>query len=169
LSNGSYAPSYRCAPPQGTRPHSPGKTTAHDRRAPVRTRRPGGRTSPPVPAGSTPSGASVYGMPADTRRPPAHRVRAALLATACAALAAGCAGSAPPPVGEDGVARSTTNIAGAPVLGFDHDPSAACGPRAPLDDDADAALDARRIAVVGDGALDTLCALGLQDRVVAIA
>lgn len=118
-----------------------------------------------------PAGASVERMPADPRRPPLPRARArtALLAAACAAVAAGCAGSTPPPVGEDGVARSTTNIAGAPVIGFDHDPSAACGPRAPLDDDADTELDAGRIAVVGDGALDTLCALGLQSRVVAIA
>ncbi|MDN5759402.1 MAG: ABC transporter substrate-binding protein [Tomitella sp.] len=101
-----------------------------------------------------------------------RRGRAAALAVSAVATLAfvsACAGESTPPVGSDGIPRSTTRIAGAPVLGNAHDPAEACAPEVPLDAGADPALDARRIAVVGDAALDTLCALGLQNRVVALA
>src|SRR5699024_6388642 len=80
-----------------------------------------------------------------------------------------CASVPSEPVGGDSVARSTTRIAGAPVLGVGEEPAPACGPEAPVDPDTSPAVDARRIVAVGSAALDTLCALGLQNRVVAVA
>ncbi len=100
-------------------------------------------------------------------RPPLRRA-AAVLSFAALGLSA-CASVPSEPVGDDGVPRSTTRIAGAPVLGVEEDPVAVCGPQAPLDPDASPAVDARRIVAVGSAALDTLCALGLQNRVVATA
>lgn len=72
------------------------------------------------------------------------------------------------------------------VLGNTHKPEQACGELAPLDPEMSAdglhtvdtvgavstvrvPNDPQRVVVIGDGPLDTLCALGLQSRVVALA
>lgn len=107
--------------------------------------------------------------PVQCRRRPGPRAAAAVAVAAAALVASGCASVDAPAVGSDGVARSTTRIAGSPVLGVERSPATACGPAAPLDPGAAPALDADRIVAVGTGALDTLCALGLQGRVVAVA
>ncbi|WP_182346730.1 ABC transporter substrate-binding protein [Tomitella gaofuii] len=116
-------------------------------------------------------------VPAPRRAAPRHRIRGGavsparvLITLAVAGLAsAGCASMSTTPVDSDDVPRSTTRIVGAPVLGVDREPGEACGPEAPLDPGASPSLDAERIVAVGYSALDTLCALGLQDRVVAVA
>ncbi|WP_200172746.1 ABC transporter substrate-binding protein [Tomitella cavernea] len=116
-------------------------------------------------------------VPAPRRAAPRHRIRGGavspvrvLVTLAVAGLvSAGCASMSTTPVDSDGVPRSTTRIVGAPVLGVDREPGDACGPEAPLDPGASPSLDAERIVAVGYSALDTLCALGLQDRVVAVA
>jgi iron complex transport system substrate-binding protein len=106
-----------------------------------------------------------------------------LAATAAALLLAGCAGTAaPPPGGPAGtVITSTTKIASAGVLGNHRRPDESCATEpARLDPDAPARVrhaagentvpsDPRRIVVLAGDELDALCALGLQDRIVAAA
>ncbi|QDQ98126.1 ABC transporter substrate-binding protein [Tomitella fengzijianii] len=99
----------------------------------------------------------------------ARTLRGMVAFAAVGLVSAGCASMPTTPVDGDGIPRSTTRIVGAPVLGVEREPGQACGPEAPLDPGASPALDARRIVAVGYSALDTLCALGLQERVVAVA
>lgn len=76
---------------------------------------------------------------------------------------------------------STTRIAGAGVLGNQRKPDESCAktPTAPdpgaprevrhANGETEVPEDAMRIVVLDAGALDTLCALGLQDRIVGVA
>lgn len=98
--------------------------------------------------------------------------------TAAALGAAGCTSGAPSPA-DASIARSTSLVVGSSVLGNTNKPELACGPMAPLDPgmspvgshtvgSATVPNDPRRVVVIGNAPLDTLCALGLQDRVVAL-
>jgi len=97
-----------------------------------------------------------------------------------ALLLSGCSEPAHDPASE--IVRTTTRIAGAAVVGFDRDTSAACSLPTPLDPGRSAdgthtvvhtsgvsvvPDDPRRIVVLDDAALDAVCALGLWERVVA--
>lgn len=107
---------------------------------------------------------------------------AALLAVSALVLTA-CGGSGTDDAAST-IVRSTTNIAGAGVVGNDREPAAACGPTAPVDPagvtgavrrvahaagETDVPADPQRIVVLDTDKLDTVCALGLQDRVVGAA
>lgn len=98
------------------------------------------------------------------RRP---RLLIAVVAAGSLALTA-CGGASSAPA-DASITRRTSLVVGAPVLGNGHKPDQSCEELAPLDPGlaAGGPNDPQRIAVVGDGPLDTLCALGLQDRVVA--
>ncbi|WP_369804140.1 ABC transporter substrate-binding protein [Mycobacterium sp. GA-2829] len=91
---------------------------------------------------------------------------------------AGDAGQAP----MNSVITSTTRIAGAGVLGNDRRPDESCAPEpAPVDPgpperevrhaagETRVVADPQRIVVLSGDQLDTLCALGLQSRIVAAA
>ncbi|MEV0711718.1 iron-siderophore ABC transporter substrate-binding protein [Nocardia aurea] len=112
-------------------------------------------------------------------RTTATRYGTAAVAAACAVLSlAGCAGQSDDP---SSIIRTTTNIAGAGVVGLDRDTSKACPlPSAP--DQAGGTVsvthasgvtevpaDPQRIVVVSTSALDAACALGLWERVVGAA
>ncbi|WP_445169523.1 ABC transporter substrate-binding protein [Mycolicibacterium sp. Dal123E01] len=93
----------------------------------------------------------------------------AVLAAVAMTVASGCAGSAksPAPSANRSLATSTTKIAGAGVLGNQRRPDESCAPDpARLDPGAP---DPQRIVVLAGDELDTLCALGLQSRIVAAA
>ncbi len=86
-------------------------------------------------------------------------MRARILLLAGALLLAGC-GEATDAANE--VVRTTTAVAGANIVGLERDTTNACAPPAP----AEGRADPRRIVVIGVQALDTVCALGLWERVV---
>ncbi|GAA4385070.1 TroA family protein [Tsukamurella soli] len=89
----------------------------------------------------------------------------AALATAAtvAATVTACGGDAPIERPMSSVVTTTTRIASADIIGLDRDPDAACA--APTHSTAAPA----RIIVADPDLLDALCALGLQERVVAVA
>lgn len=93
-------------------------------------------------------------------------LRLALPLCAAAALLVACGSSTPSPAASDGAAPSTVRVLTNGVLGNDREPAQACGPEAPADPGA---ADPATIVAVGIGALDTVCALGLQDRVVGVS
>jgi len=68
------------------------------------------------------------------------------------------------PGGEGSVERTTSRVAAVNLVNPDRDANTTCQPPAPLDPGAP---DPLRILVADPGLLDALCALGLQDRVVA--
>jgi len=95
----------------------------------------------------------------------------------------GCSadGTAPPP-GASTVITSTTKIAGAGVLGNQRRPDESCAPQPAAPDpgpptrpvrhpagQTEVPADPQRIVVLAGDELDTLCALGLQSRIVAAA
>ncbi len=98
-------------------------------------------------------------------------------------MLAGCGSGSSAPA-DASITHSTSSIVGAGVLGNTHKPEQACGELAPLDPGMSAdgthlvaagsgpglavPNDPQRVVVVGQAPLDTLCALGLQDRVVAL-
>ncbi|MEU2030246.1 ABC transporter substrate-binding protein [Nocardia amamiensis] len=107
---------------------------------------------------------------------PAGRRVAAVAALCATVLAAGCGGKSDDDVS---IVRTTTNIAGAGVVGLERDTTRACAlPSAP--DPASGATrsvthaagvsevpaDPQRIVVLTTSALDAVCALGLWERVV---
>ncbi len=117
-------------------------------------------------------------LPHPVRRLPS----AALLAASALALAA-CGGSTPDDAASS-IVRSTTSVAGAGVLGNARDAALACGPTAAVDPagvtgtvrrvvhaagETEVPADPQRIVVLDGGGLDTVCALGLQDRLVGAA
>jgi len=98
--------------------------------------------------------------------------------TGCGSLG----GDASPAQGEPTVITSTTRIAGAGVLGNQRRPDESCAPEpTPVDPgppgrlvrhaagETEVRADPQRIVVLSGDQLDTLCALGLQSRVVAAA
>jgi iron complex transport system substrate-binding protein len=109
-------------------------------------------------------------------------VLTALCATAATVLT-GCSGhTSDPPAANSAPITSTTRIATAGVLGNQRRPDDSCAPNpAALDDgpptrsvhhaagDTDVKADPQRIVVLSGTALDALCALGLQSRIVAAA
>ncbi|MCV7300534.1 iron-siderophore ABC transporter substrate-binding protein [Mycobacterium barrassiae] len=118
--------------------------------------------------------------------------RAGLLASSAAIAAAlaitivsGCGslgGDEPATAGESSVITSTTKIASAGVLGNQRRPDESCASEpAPVDPgppdrlvqhaagETEVRADPQRIVVLSGDQLDTLCALGLQSRVVAAA
>ncbi|PTR37847.1 iron complex transport system substrate-binding protein [Rhodococcus sp. OK611] len=112
-----------------------------------------------------------------------RRVVPAALLTASAVLLAACGGSGTDDAA-DGIVRSTTTVAGAGVLGNDRDTENVCGPTAPVDPagvtgttrkvvhaagETEIPADPQRIVVLDTDKLDTVCALGLQDRLVGAA
>lgn len=98
-----------------------------------------------------------------------RRPRLLIAVVAAASLASAACGSGVSAPADASIARRTSLVVGAPVLGNGHKPDQSCGELAPLDPGmaAGGPNDPQRIVVIGDGPLDTLCALGLQDRVVA--
>ncbi|MCX4095295.1 ABC transporter substrate-binding protein [Nocardia sp. alder85J] len=110
----------------------------------------------------------------NTRARNSTRRRAAAGAPAAAALAmlavlssgglTGCAAGTTD--AESSIVRTTTNIAGAAVVGVERDTRQACAlPSAPDKPGADP----QRIVVLDTAALDAVCALGLWERVVGAA
>jgi iron complex transport system substrate-binding protein len=110
----------------------------------------------------------------------------AAIATALAITGvSGCGslgGDASPTEGQQSVITSTTRIAGAGVLGNQRRPDESCAPEpTPVDPgppdrlvrhaagETQVRADPQRIVVLSGDQLDTLCALGLQSRVVAAA
>ena len=108
---------------------------------------------------------------------------AALCLALCLAVVAGCGtAGTPPSPGSSSVITSTTKIGGAGVLGNQRRPDESCAAQ-PVAPDAgpptrsvrhaagqtDVPADPQRIVVLAADELDTLCALGLQSRVVAAA
>ncbi|MEZ0355461.1 iron-siderophore ABC transporter substrate-binding protein [Mycobacterium sp. SA01] len=93
----------------------------------------------------------------------------AVLAAVAMTVASGCS-TTPPKTAAPGApspVTSTTKIASAGVLGNQRRPDDSCAPEpARLDP---AAPDPQRIVVLAGDELDTLCALGLQTRIVAAA
>lgn len=98
--------------------------------------------------------------------------------TVAALGAAGCTSDSSS-AADSAITRSTSVVVGASVLGNTNKPERACGPLAPLDPgmvaggthtvgSATVPNDPQRIVVVGNAPLDTLCALGMQARVVAL-
>jgi iron complex transport system substrate-binding protein len=110
---------------------------------------------------------------------------AATLLTTLVAVVAGCGstgGDSASSTPMTSVITSTTRIAGAGVLGNDRRPDESCAPEpAPVDagpperqvrhaaGETRVVADPQRIAVLSGDQLDTLCALGLQSRIVAAA
>lgn len=100
----------------------------------------------------------------------------ALLVTGCAVLAvAGCGSEADDDASQ--ITRTTTNIAGAGVIGLERDASTACPAPSTPDGASPQQLahaagtstvpaDPQRIVVLSTQALDAVCALGLWERVV---
>lgn len=93
-------------------------------------------------------------------------LRLALPLGAVAALLVACGSADTSPASVDGAAPSTVRVLTNGVLGNDREPAQACGPEAAPDAEA---TDPTSIVAIGTGALDTVCALGLQDRVVGAA
>ncbi|MDR3664711.1 MAG: iron-siderophore ABC transporter substrate-binding protein [Mycobacterium sp.] len=119
---------------------------------------------------------------------PTTRIRlfsaaAAVLTAAAATVLTGCSGhTSNDPAASSAPITSITRIATAGVLGNQRRPDDSCAPDpAALDDGpptrqvhhaagaTDVKADPQRIVVLSGDALDTLCALGLQSRVVAAA
>ncbi|WP_276044461.1 iron-siderophore ABC transporter substrate-binding protein [Mycobacterium cookii] len=114
-------------------------------------------------------------------RPAITAVAAAALATA---LCSGCTSGSPPHGTAASVITSTTQIAGAGVLGNQRRPDESCAPE-PAAPDAGPHVahnaagvqpdtvqvpdDPQRIVVLSGDQLDALCALGLQSRIVGAA
>ncbi|MFI5507409.1 iron-siderophore ABC transporter substrate-binding protein [Mycobacterium sp. NPDC051804] len=91
-------------------------------------------------------------------------------------------GDTVPTAGQESVVTSTTRIASAGVLGNQRRPDESCAPEpTPVDPgppdrrvrhaagETDVRADPQRIVVLSGDQLDTLCALGLQSRIVAAA
>ncbi|MGW4328962.1 ABC transporter substrate-binding protein [Nocardia sp. NPDC004573] len=103
-----------------------------------------------------------------------HRLRA-VVAAGAAILVAGCGGTTDDSAS---IVRTTTNIAGAGVVGLERDTTRACAlPSAPDPGEATRSVthaagvsevpaDPQRIVVLTTSALDAVCALGLWERVV---
>jgi iron complex transport system substrate-binding protein len=132
----------------------------------------------------------ISGRKLNVAGPPARR--AGLVASSVAIAAAlaitvvsGCGslgGDASPNEGQQSLITSTTKIASAGVLGNQRRPDESCAPEpTPVDPGPDdrsvrhaagetvVRADPQRIVVLSGDQLDTLCALGLQSRVVAAA
>ncbi|TQF73299.1 iron-siderophore ABC transporter substrate-binding protein [Rhodococcus spelaei] len=112
-----------------------------------------------------------------------RRLAPAALLTASAVVLAACGGSTTDNAASS-ITRSTTSVAGAGVLGNDRDTENVCGPTAPVDPEGvtgsvrkivhaagetEVPADPQRIVVLDTDKLDTVCALGLQDRLVGAA
>ncbi len=91
-------------------------------------------------------------------------MRLRLLSVVLAAVVvAGCSNGAEDEAST--IVRTTTTIAGAGVVGLERDTRKACPTPAP----AEGTVDPKRIVVLSTQALDTVCALGLWERVVGAA
>ncbi|MGO4443047.1 iron-siderophore ABC transporter substrate-binding protein [Mycobacterium sp. 2YAF39] len=132
----------------------------------------------------------ISGRKLNVASPPARRAGLLASSTAIAAALAitvvsGCGslgGETSPPEGQKAPVTSTTKIANAGVLGNQRRPDESCAPEpAPVDPgqpdrpvthaagETVVRADPQRIVVLSGDQLDTLCALGLQSRVVAAA
>ncbi|MEU1427776.1 ABC transporter substrate-binding protein [Nocardia sp. NPDC005746] len=113
---------------------------------------------------------------------PMRHLRSAGLVSAATLLTVGlAAGCAKTDDNSASIVRTTTNIAGAGVVGIERDTTKACAlPTAPdstggtravahAAGSADVPADAKRIVVLSTPALDAACALGLWERVVGAA
>lgn len=108
-------------------------------------------------------GPSCVGYAPNMRSPTSRSVlvlTAMPVVTALGLSLAGCSSGEAPSYP---VTRTTTAVAGAPVLGYDRDTSTACGPLAPPE-----TSDPQRIVVADTASLDAACALGLWPRVVGV-
>ncbi|HZA10551.1 iron-siderophore ABC transporter substrate-binding protein [Mycobacterium sp.] len=115
---------------------------------------------------------------------PAARVLVAAAAAVVAAaltVVTGCSGGSTPPPSKS-VITSTTKIGGAGVLGNERRPDESCAAQPAAPDpgpptrpvrhaagETQVPADPQRIVVLAGDELDTLCALGLQSRIVAAA
>lgn len=91
----------------------------------------------------------------------ARRAAAAIAVSVVTVGLAGCSGATDDDAST--IVRTTTKIAGAGVVSVERDTRAACAPPTPADPGAP---DPQRIVVLDSAAMDSVCALGLQDRVV---
>ncbi|MGW5075549.1 ABC transporter substrate-binding protein [Rhodococcus sp. NPDC004095] len=113
----------------------------------------------------------------------ARRTAPVALLAATALVLTACGGSDTDDAAST-IVRSTTNVAGAGVLGNDRDTENVCGPTAPVDPagvtgtvrkvthaagETEVPADPQRIVVLDTDKLDSVCALGLQDRLVGAA
>ncbi|APB00721.1 ABC transporter substrate-binding protein [Nocardia seriolae] len=131
-----------------------------------------------MPVRETASTRNTFAPISSTQR----RLRTSLLVSSAAALAVALvAGCAKTDDNSADIVRTTTNIAGAGVVGLERDTAKAC----PLPSNPDSAsgtrtvthaagstevpADAKRIVVLSTSALDAACALGLWERVVGAA
>lgn len=115
--------------------------------------------------------------PSPTRSMRRRGAAVAALAAVAGLLVTGCS----QPDDSGSIVRTTTNIAGAGVVGIERDTSKACAlPSAPdqtsgtrtvdhVAGTSDVPADPRRIVVLSTAALDAVCALGLWERVVGAA
>lgn len=126
-------------------------------------------------------------MPLHTRATRSRaRTQLTIAAAACSALAMMAAGCADTPADDDAstIVRSTTNIAGAGVVGNDRDFDGLCPATAPVDPTgvqgdtravghaegiSDVPADPTRVVVLDAAALDASCELGVWERVVGAA
>ncbi|RDI22531.1 iron complex transport system substrate-binding protein [Rhodococcus sp. AG1013] len=98
---------------------------------------------------------------------PVRTVRRTAVAAMAAATLVGLAGCSNTPDDDAStIVRTTTKIAGAGVVGIERDTHAACAPATPADPGAP---DPQRIVVLDSAAMDSVCALGLWQRVVGAA
>lgn len=99
---------------------------------------------------------------------PVRRATVAVLAATAALVAlvalTGCGDSADDDAST--IVRTTTKIAGAGVVSVERDTRAACATATPADPGA---VDPQRIVVLDSAAMDSVCALGLWERVVGAA
>ena len=119
----------------------------------------------------------------DVVKPGVLAAGGAILAAVSITVITGCSpGGTPPPPGSRSLITSTTKIGGAGVLGNQRRPDESCAPQPVAPDpgpptrpvrhaagEAEVPADPQRIVVLTGDELDTLCALGLQSRVVAAA
>ena len=110
---------------------------------------------------------------------------AAIAAALTITVVSGCGslgGDPAPPAGQQSAVTSTTKIASAGVLGNQRRPDESCAPEPTAVDpgppdrlvrhaagETEVRADPQRIVVLSGDQLDTLCALGLQSRIVAAA
>ncbi|WP_243636880.1 ABC transporter substrate-binding protein [Rhodococcus sp. Eu-32] len=112
---------------------------------------------------------------------PAHRITALALAVGVALTVTACSGTSESADNASTIVRSTTNIAGAGVVGNNRPTTGLCPATAPLDPTgiegsvrpvghsegiSEIPADPMRIVVLDAAALDATCALGVWERVV---
>jgi len=110
-----------------------------------------------------------------------RRIGAAAVAAGAIAFVAGCSDTPAPADNASTIVRSTTNVAGAGVVGNDRPTAGLCPQTAPLDPAgvegsvrpighsegiSEVPADPKRVVVLSPASLDATCALGMWERVI---